>query len=111
MNETFFFSRKLGKWVWGKLKPISKEEWDSIEDEHGSLSAVTWDEKEYFRVVEYDAFTEDDCVLLTEEEWRKAGTPPAFAFSEEDGRKLDEKGLFRVYKEHIPSEMCSLLRI
>jgi len=104
MIETFFFSRKLGKWVWGKLKPISKEEWDSIEDKPGILSAVTWDEKEYFRVAEYDAFTEDDCVFLTEEEWQKAGKPPAFAFNEEDGQELVEKGLFRVYMGHVPEE-------
>ncbi|MFO7296637.1 MAG: hypothetical protein C0P72_011540 [Clostridia bacterium] len=92
MNRSFF-SHKLGKYVFCELEPITKEEWDSIPDEPGKLSAVEYPDG-YYKVVDY--FTEDDCIYMTYEEWERAGKPDVIVIDDEDLRAMDEKGLWRV---------------
>lgn len=88
-----FFSEKLGEYVFCHLEPISKEEWDAIQDEPGKLKAVEYEDG-YYRVVDY--FTEKDCVYMTVEEIEKAGNPDAIVIDEADERKMEETGKWRV---------------
>ena len=88
-----FFSEKLGEYVFCDLERISEEEWNSIPDEPGKLSAVEYDDG-YYRVVDY--FTEKDCVYMGVKEIEKAGNPDVIVIDDEDYSKMEESGKFRV---------------